>query len=141
MLTYLSSYLAMASAFYYVIFEGVMSIVDPGFHDYFIPHSFDVSLTGCASTFIVLQRTCRNPDQSTALHHPSPCVAVQAIPRWRYATVTYIAVLCAWCCDSDLSAPQCMPVARNANANGSEPAVLQTTWPKPLGAIGSSTMA
>jgi hypothetical protein len=43
MLTYLSSYLAMASAFYYVIFEGVMSIIDPGFHDYFIPHSFDVS--------------------------------------------------------------------------------------------------
>jgi hypothetical protein len=30
MLTYLSSYLAMASAFYYVVFEGVMSIVDPG---------------------------------------------------------------------------------------------------------------
>lgn len=43
MLTYLSSYLAMASAFYYVIFEGVMSIIDPKFHDYFIPHSFDVS--------------------------------------------------------------------------------------------------
>lgn len=43
MLTYLSSYLAMASAFYYVIFEGVMSVLDPGFHDYFIPHSFDVS--------------------------------------------------------------------------------------------------
>lgn len=45
MLTYLSSYLAMASAFYYVVFEGVMSIIDPGFHDYFIPHSFDVSFS------------------------------------------------------------------------------------------------
>lgn len=45
MLTYLSSYLAMASAFYYVIFEGVMSVIDPKFHDYFIPHSFDVSLS------------------------------------------------------------------------------------------------
>lgn len=44
MLTYLSSYLAMASAFYYVVFEGVMSIIDPGFHDFFIPHSFDVSV-------------------------------------------------------------------------------------------------
>lgn len=43
MLTYLSSYLAMASALYYVVFEGVMSIIDPKFHDYFIPHSFDVS--------------------------------------------------------------------------------------------------
>ena len=43
MLTYLSSYLAMASAIYYVVFEGVMSVIDPKFHDYFIPHSFDVS--------------------------------------------------------------------------------------------------
>jgi hypothetical protein len=47
MLTYLSSYLAMASALYYVVFEGVMSIIDPKFHDYFIPHSFDVSDCHC----------------------------------------------------------------------------------------------
>jgi hypothetical protein len=57
MLTYLSSYLAMASAFYFVIFEGVMSIVDPGFHDYFIPHSFDVSHT-CT---LMISMHCRGP--------------------------------------------------------------------------------
>eukprot|EP00877_Chromochloris_zofingiensis_P006822 jgi/Chrzof1/2393/Cz11g13140.t1 len=45
LVVYLSSYLAMASAFPFVIFEGTMSIVKPDFYDKYAVASFDVMLT------------------------------------------------------------------------------------------------
>lgn len=35
----------MGSAFFYCLFEAVMSVIDPKFHDYYLPRSFDVMLT------------------------------------------------------------------------------------------------
>lgn len=80
MLTYLSSYLAMASALYYVVFEGAMSIIDPKFHDYFIPHSFDVSGSPCQAVpgraFIVRA--------GLLLRQPCPTTRARQQP-WRLA--------------------------------------------------------
>jgi hypothetical protein len=36
---------AMASAFYFCVLEGVMSVVDPSWHDHFMMRGFDVMLT------------------------------------------------------------------------------------------------
>ena len=35
----------MGGAFFFCIFEAVMSVIDPGFHDYFMTRAFDVVLT------------------------------------------------------------------------------------------------
>lgn len=40
----------MGAAIYYTLFEGIMSVVDPKFHDYFVPRAFDITLT-CAVAF------------------------------------------------------------------------------------------
>ena len=45
MLSYVSSYLAMGAAFYFMLFEGVMSVLNPGFHDVFMIRGFDLMLT------------------------------------------------------------------------------------------------
>lgn len=47
----------MGAAFYLCIFEGVMSVVDPGFHDYFVTRSFDVMLT-CLVIFTGIGTFC-----------------------------------------------------------------------------------
>uniref|UniRef100_A0A383WC27 Glycosyltransferase 2-like domain-containing protein n=1 Tax=Tetradesmus obliquus TaxID=3088 RepID=A0A383WC27_TETOB len=57
LLAYLSSYLAMAAAFYACMLEGVLSVVDPGWHDYFMMRGFDVMLT-CTVVFIGIGTFC-----------------------------------------------------------------------------------
>lgn len=47
----------MGSAFYYCLFEGVMSVIDPKFHDYFLTRSFDVMLT-CNVIFTGMGTVC-----------------------------------------------------------------------------------
>ena len=42
---YMSTYMAMASAFYYVLAEGIMNILFPSFYDDYMVRSFDVMLT------------------------------------------------------------------------------------------------
>lgn len=48
---------AMGAAFYYCLCEGVMSVVDPKFHDYFLTRSFDVMLT-CNVIFTGMGTVC-----------------------------------------------------------------------------------
>jgi hypothetical protein len=48
---------AMAAAFYGCILEGVLSILDPGWHDNFMMRSFDVMLT-CTAIFIGIGTLC-----------------------------------------------------------------------------------
>lgn len=47
----------MGASFYYCMFEGIMSVVDPGFHDHFITRSFDVMLT-CTLIFTGIGTFC-----------------------------------------------------------------------------------
>jgi hypothetical protein len=58
-LSYVSTYLAMGSAFFFVIFEGVMSIMDPGFHDIFMIRGFDILLT-CTVIFAGIGTFCNS---------------------------------------------------------------------------------
>lgn len=48
---------AMAAAFYFCMLEGIMSVWDPGFHDYFMIRSFDVMLT-CTVIFSGIGTFC-----------------------------------------------------------------------------------
>jgi hypothetical protein len=48
---------AMASAFYGAVFEGVLSVIDPGFHDKFVMRGFDVMLT-CTVIFSGVGTLC-----------------------------------------------------------------------------------
>ncbi|WIA41540.1 hypothetical protein OEZ86_008910 [Tetradesmus obliquus] len=75
MLAYLSSYLAMASAFYFCVLEGVMSVVDASWHDYFMMRGFDVMLT-CTIIFagigtfaggIFYQWRCKAAEQTPSI--------------------------------------------------------------------------
>lgn len=47
----------MGGAFYFCLFEGAMSIVNPGFHDYFMTRAFDVMLT-CTFIFSGIGTLC-----------------------------------------------------------------------------------
>ncbi|KAF8057139.1 hypothetical protein HT031_006148 [Scenedesmus sp. PABB004] len=83
-LIYLSSYLAMGAAFFYVMFEGIMSVIDPkaragDFHDYFLTRSFDVMLT-CTVVFGGLARRPRpQPRRARGLPAELPPRAARAV--------------------------------------------------------------
>lgn len=47
----------MACAFYFCVLEGVMSVVDPSWHDYFMMRGFDVMLT-CTVIFAGIGTFC-----------------------------------------------------------------------------------
>jgi hypothetical protein len=48
---------AMASAFYACVIEGIMSVIDPSWHDHFMMRAFDVMLT-CTVIFAGVGTFC-----------------------------------------------------------------------------------